>query len=245
MGHSCYDLAAHDRRAWNAGKKVGTKRPLKPDRYGRSASSSIGSGVCVTCALRSGDRQQVARLRSGQDQDRRAGRRSGNPDSRDGHPTQDGPSGPVRADERRAPAFSHGWNDAAGPSMICISKPDRPRSHMSTRQYARLVDEWVRRSASPQEYGTHSLRRTKASISTRRRETCEPSRSCLATPRSRTRSVISASMSRMPSNSPKQLRFDQERLHFPSGAVKQCASSWTFIGIADIAGDHPDIVVAP
>lgn len=37
--------------------------------------------------------------------------------------------------------------------------------HLSTRQYARLVDKWVvgvglRR----EEYGTHSLRRTKASI---------------------------------------------------------------------------------
>ncbi|RYG23698.1 MAG: integrase, partial [Burkholderiales bacterium] len=37
--------------------------------------------------------------------------------------------------------------------------------HLSTRQYARLVDEWVdaiglRRA----EYGTHSLRRTKASM---------------------------------------------------------------------------------
>lgn len=38
-------------------------------------------------------------------------------------------------------------------------------NHMSTRQYARLVDEWVtaiglRRA----EYGTHSLRRTKAAM---------------------------------------------------------------------------------
>ena len=30
MGHSHYDPAAPDRRSWNAGKKVGTKRPLKP-----------------------------------------------------------------------------------------------------------------------------------------------------------------------------------------------------------------------
>ena len=30
MGHSHYDAAAHDRRVWNSGKKVGTKRPLKP-----------------------------------------------------------------------------------------------------------------------------------------------------------------------------------------------------------------------
>lgn len=37
-------------------------------------------------------------------------------------------------------------------------------AHMSTRQYARLVHEWVVGIGSPQDYGTHSLRRTKASI---------------------------------------------------------------------------------
>lgn len=37
--------------------------------------------------------------------------------------------------------------------------------HLSTRQYARLVDEWVTGiGLMPGEYGTHSLRRTKASI---------------------------------------------------------------------------------
>jgi site-specific recombinase XerD len=36
---------------------------------------------------------------------------------------------------------------------------------MSTRQYARLVDEWVAAiGLRPKEYGTHSLRRTKASM---------------------------------------------------------------------------------
>lgn len=30
MGHSHYEPTASDRRAWNAGKKVGTKRPLRP-----------------------------------------------------------------------------------------------------------------------------------------------------------------------------------------------------------------------
>jgi integrase len=40
-----------------------------------------------------------------------------------------------------------------------------PEGHLSTRQYARLVDEWVRAiGLRPEEYGTHSLRRTKASI---------------------------------------------------------------------------------
>jgi integrase len=37
--------------------------------------------------------------------------------------------------------------------------------HISTRQYARLVDEWVTGiGLRPANYGTHSLRRTKASI---------------------------------------------------------------------------------
>ena len=30
MGHSDLDPAVHDRSPWNAGKKVGPKRPLKP-----------------------------------------------------------------------------------------------------------------------------------------------------------------------------------------------------------------------
>lgn len=37
--------------------------------------------------------------------------------------------------------------------------------HLSTRQYARLVDEWVTAiGLTLEEYGTHSLRRTKASL---------------------------------------------------------------------------------
>jgi len=37
--------------------------------------------------------------------------------------------------------------------------------HIGTRQYARLVDEWVSAiGLQPADYGTHSLRRTKASL---------------------------------------------------------------------------------
>ncbi len=50
-------------------------------------------------------------------------------------------------------------DDYAFPSRV-----DHAR-HLSTRQYARLVDEWVEAiGLRPEEYGTHSLRRTKASI---------------------------------------------------------------------------------
>jgi len=52
-----------------------------------------------------------------------------------------------------------GWKDYAFPSQV-----DRAQ-HWSTRQYARLVDEWVTAiGLRPEEYGTHSLRRTKASM---------------------------------------------------------------------------------
>lgn len=50
-------------------------------------------------------------------------------------------------------------DDFAFPSRI------DPADHISTRQYARLVDEWVTAVGLPrQDYGTHSLRRTKASL---------------------------------------------------------------------------------
>lgn len=37
--------------------------------------------------------------------------------------------------------------------------------HIGTRQYARLVDRWVRMiELNPSAYGTHSLRRTKVAL---------------------------------------------------------------------------------
>ena len=55
--------------------------------------------------------------------------------------------------QRRAP------EDFVFPSRI------DPSSHLSTRQYGRLVDEWVSAiGLKPRDYGTHSPRRTKASM---------------------------------------------------------------------------------
>jgi len=48
--------------------------------------------------------------------------------------------------------------------FVFPSRVDQTR-HLSTRQYARLVDEWVTAiGLRPEEYGPHSLRRTQASI---------------------------------------------------------------------------------
>ncbi|GGF62515.1 hypothetical protein GCM10007301_22790 [Azorhizobium oxalatiphilum] len=59
------------------------------------------------------------------------------------------------------------WLDQRGGTVDDYVFPSRVdhNGHLSTRQYARLVDEWVTGvGLIRSEYGTHSLRRTKASI---------------------------------------------------------------------------------
>jgi integrase len=59
------------------------------------------------------------------------------------------------------------WLNRRGGSMEDFIFPSRVNymGHLSTRQYARLVDEWVSAvGLNVHEYGTHSLRRTKASL---------------------------------------------------------------------------------
>ena len=59
------------------------------------------------------------------------------------------------------------WLERRGGTVDDHAFPSRINHahHMSTRQYARLVDEWVTEIGLRRaEYGTHSLRRTKASM---------------------------------------------------------------------------------
>ena len=59
------------------------------------------------------------------------------------------------------------WLERRGGTIDDFAFPSRvvADGHLSTRQYARLVDEWVTAiGLTPEEYGTHSLRRTKASL---------------------------------------------------------------------------------
>ncbi|GAC88121.1 phage integrase [Gluconobacter thailandicus NBRC 3257] len=52
-----------------------------------------------------------------------------------------------------------GLNEYVFPSRLS------PKAHLSTRQYARLLDQWVQAvGLIPGEYGTHSLRRTKVAM---------------------------------------------------------------------------------
>jgi len=59
------------------------------------------------------------------------------------------------------------WLERRGGSLDNFVFPSRTdhSDHISTRQYARLVDEWVTAIGLRREdYGTHSLRRTKAAL---------------------------------------------------------------------------------
>jgi integrase len=59
------------------------------------------------------------------------------------------------------------WLERKGGTLADYVFPSRVNraDHLSTRQYARLVDDWVNGiGLRREEYGSHSLRRTKASI---------------------------------------------------------------------------------
>ena len=63
------------------------------------------------------------------------------------------------------------WIRLSGPASDDFLFPSRVHAspHLSTRQYARIVDSWVEEiGLDPAAYGTHSIRRTKPSLIYRR-----------------------------------------------------------------------------
>jgi integrase len=167
MGYSEYDPGVRDQRAWNAGRKLGAKRALKPqqvwavrfwlDRQRRVRDRAmfdlaIDSKLrgCDIVKIRIGDLVSGGRVRS----------RAIVVQRKTGRPVQFELLEPARASilawlERRGGTFDN---------FVFPSRIDR-EAHISTRQYARLVDEWVTGIGLRREaYGTHSLRRTKAAI---------------------------------------------------------------------------------
>jgi integrase len=167
MGYSRYDPAVQGRAAWNAGKTVGTKRPLTQkqiwairfflDREGRLRDRALFD-LAIDSKLRGCDlvKIKIGDVVAGADIRTRAIVVQ----QKTGRPVQFELTADVRAS-----LFS--WlecRDGAVADYLFPSRVDHT-NHMSMRQYARLVDEWVYaiglRSA---EYGTHSLRRTKAAM---------------------------------------------------------------------------------
>ena len=167
MGYSQYDPAMQSRAPWNAGKTVGVKRPLTQkqiwairfflDREGRLRDRALFD-LAIDSKLRGCDlvKMKIGDIVAGEDIRTRAIVIQ----QKTNKPVQFELTGDVRASllswlERRGGTIA----DYIFPSRIDHAKP------MSTRQYARLLDEWVSEiGLRKAEYGTHSLRRTKAAM---------------------------------------------------------------------------------
>ncbi|MCC6480931.1 MAG: tyrosine-type recombinase/integrase [Sphingomonadaceae bacterium] len=167
MGHSDYDPAIHERRPWNAGKNVGAKRPLKPrdiwairfylDEHKRLRDRAlfdlaIDSKLrgCDLVKMRIGDLMSAGSFRD----------RATVIQQKTGRPVQF----EIMSEARKS---LKAWIDRRGVSIRDFVFPSRIDylGHLSTRQYARLVDEWVSTiGLDKREYGTHSMRRTKAAL---------------------------------------------------------------------------------
>jgi Site-specific recombinase XerC len=160
-------IAAIKRPVWNAGRTVGAKRALKPkqiceirfylnqqrrlrDRALFDLAIDSKLRGCDLVQLKIGDLVSGGQIRT----------RAIVTQQKTGRPVQF----ELLADTR---ASLLAWLDRRGGSVDDYVFPSRVdhHGHLSTRQYARLVDEWVTAVGLVRsEYGTHSLRRTKASI---------------------------------------------------------------------------------
>ena len=167
MGHSEYDPGANGRRPWNAGRKLGSKRALKPQqvwaiRFWLDREHRLRDRAMFDLAMNSKRRgcniikAKIGELVSGGRVRSRA------------IVIQQKTRRPVQFELLElARASILAWLERRGGTLDDFVFPSRTNhaDHISTRQYARLVDEGVTGIGLRREdYGTHSLRRTKASI---------------------------------------------------------------------------------
>lgn len=167
MGYSSFDPAGRKLPAWNAGRKIGPKRALKQkevwairfwlEQEGRVRDRALFD-VAVDSKLRGCDlvRLKIGDLVSGNDLRCRAlviQRKTGRP---------------VQFEILEAARTSLlKWLERRGGTVEDYAFPSRVdhSQHLSTRQYGRLVDEWVTAiGLKAGDFGTHSLRRTKAAM---------------------------------------------------------------------------------
>jgi integrase len=167
MGHSFYDLGRDCRPAWNAGRKLGAKRPLHPKqvwaiRFWLEQEHRLRDralfDLAIDSKLRGCDlvKVRIGELVSGA----RMRQRAIVIQQKTGRPVQFELLEPARTSLLE-------WLERRGGSLDDFVFPSRTdhADHISTRQYARLVDEWVTAIGLRREdYGTHSLRRTKAAL---------------------------------------------------------------------------------
>lgn len=167
MGHSDLDPAVHERHPWNAGQNVGQKRPLKLrdiwairfylDEHKRLRDRALFD-LAIDSKLRGGD---LVKIRIGDLMSAGSFRdRATIIQQKTGRPVQF----EIMPEARKSLTA---WLERRGGTIRDFAFPSRIDylGHLSTRQYARLVDEWVSTiGLDKREYGTHSMRRTKASL---------------------------------------------------------------------------------
>ncbi len=167
MGHSDLDPAVHERRPWNAGQNVGPKRPLKlrdiwAIRFYLDENKRLRDRALFDLAIDSKLRGcDLVKIKIDDIVSRGSIRsRSTVIQQKTGKPVQF----EIMTEARRSLTA---WLDRRGWNVDNFVFPSRVDylGHMSTRQYARLIDEWVTTvGLDKREYGTHSMRRTKVSL---------------------------------------------------------------------------------
>ena len=167
MGHSEFDPATRERRPWNAGRIVGAKRALKPQqvwaiRFWLDQERRVRDRALFDLAIDSKLRGcDVVKIRVGElVTGGRVRARATVVQRKTGRPVQF-----ELLDAARSSLQT--WLKHRGGTLDDYAFPSRTdhANHIDTRQYAKLVDEWVTAIGLRREdYGTHSLRRTKASI---------------------------------------------------------------------------------
>ena len=135
-------------------------------RFGPFARASNWQATSRSGAVQPRDRQQAARVRSRSTQSRRPRDRRSRPrtclvvQSKTGRPVQ------FEVSENTRNSVLE-WVNTPEMHGCVLLFPSRFHAspHLSTRQYARLVHDWVSAiGLDPSGYGTHSLRRTKAAL---------------------------------------------------------------------------------
>ena len=161
------ELFTPSKRAWNAGRLVGPKAPLRPKhiwaiRQQLKVLRRVRDLAMFNCALDAKLRAcDLVRLRVSDVAMNGAPRsRSKVVQQKTGRPV------PFELTEPAREALS-AWLAMRGRRDDDWLFPSRHRlgDHLGTRQYARLVDFWVGLvDLEPHPYGTHSLRRTKVAL---------------------------------------------------------------------------------
>jgi len=159
MGHSEFGPAILERRPWNAGRMVGAKRALKPqqvwairfwlDRERRLRDRALFD-LAIDSKLRGCD---VVKIRIGE-------LVSGGRVRARATVTQQKTGRPVQFELLEAARSSlQAWLERRGGTIEDYASPSRTdhTRHLGTRQYMRLVDEWVNRHRSTVRRLRHAL----------------------------------------------------------------------------------------